>query len=336
MSEALASLVPVEQPVWYAGIAQVTTAAFDEACQPAVVYLDDRLGAGSRRTMECALDVVAGILTQGQTTARTCPWSALRYEWTAKLPHQLSERGYSRASIQKHLAALRGVLREAWRLGLMDAEAFQRATDIRPPRGEELAPAAGRAITRGELVALFDACRADLGPAGRRDAAIISVLYGAGLRRAECAALTLDDLAPDHSVVTVRGKGGKARTAYLAPGAVAAMQSWLEVRLALAPSGTKALFLPITRHGGIAARHMSDKALYLAMLKRAREARIPELSPHDFRRTFVGDLLDSGADLATAQQLAGHASPTTTARYDRRGERTKREAACRLAVPFAG
>jgi integrase len=81
---------------------------------------------------------------------------------------------------------------------------------------------------------------------------------------------------------------------------------------------------------------MSDKALYLAIQKRASAARVSAFSPHDFRRTFVGDLLDSGADLATAQQLAGHASPTTTARYGRRGERTKREAAGRLAVPFTG
>lgn len=73
---------------------------------------------------------------------------------------------------------------------------------------------------------------------------------------------------------------------------------------------------------------MSDKSLYLALQKRATEARILTLSPHHFRRTAVGNLLDSGADLATAEQLTGHASPTTTARYDRPGERTKREADC--------
>lgn len=326
---------PARLPVVYVGAPPLDAAdAYDVACRPAIVYLDDRLGAGSRRAMEGALDVLASILTHGQATARTCPWAGLRYEWTAKLPHQLADRGYSRASIQKQLAALRGVLREAWRLGLMDAEAFQRATDIRPPRGQGLAPAAGRAITRGQLVALFDACRADLGPAGRRDAAVMAILYGAGLRRAECAGLTLADINVTDGVLTVRGKGGKTRTAYLAVGAVAALRAWLDVRLMVDGDSSGALFLPITRHGRIAVRHMSDKALYLALQKRATEARIPTLSPHDFRRTFVGDLLDSGADLATAQQLAGHASPTTTARYDRRGERTKREAAGRLAVPY--
>ena len=78
---------------------------------------------------------------------------------------------------------------------------------------------------------------------------------------------------------------------------------------------------------------MSARAIGAVIDDVRRTAQLPRLTPHDFRRTFVGDLLDKGADLATVQELAGHASPTTTSRYDRRAAAARQAAANRLSLP---
>lgn len=68
-------------------------------------------------------------------------------------------------------------------------------------------------------------------------------------------------------------------------------------------------------------RHISPLAVLLIVQKRAQSEVVESFSPHDFRRTFCSDLLDAGVDIVTVQKLAGHASPVTTAKYDRRGRR---------------
>ncbi len=81
--------------------------------------------------------------------------------------------------------------------------------------------------------------------------------------------------------------------------------------------------VPVTLHP--AAVYHGD-GIYKLIKARAQKAGIKHFSPHDFRRTFCTDLLESGEDVLTVQELAGHCSPATTAKYDKRGEGRKRRA----------
>ncbi len=81
-------------------------------------------------------------------------------------------------------------------------------------------------------------------------------------------------------------------------------------------------------------KSMTAQAAYKRLKRRAEQAGIQTLSPHDLRRSFVGDMLNAGADIATVAKLAGHTSLTTTARYDGCSEETKRKAASLLRSPF--
>jgi site-specific recombinase XerD len=292
---------------------------------PAAVYLA-RLGAGSRRTMAHALGTIAEILTGSRDTAQALPWGAIRYEHAQAIRAKLAER-YSPAMANKVLAALRGVLREAWRLGLLDAETYQRAVDLAPIRGSRLP--AGRHVGEGEIHAMSLAC-ADGTPAGARDAALLALLAAGGLRRAEVAGLEVADLELETGALRVRGKGSKERIAYLTNGALSAVRAWLEVRGAeVGP-----LLLPVNKAGRITVRRMTEQAIYNVVQRRAELAGVQSPTPHDFRRTFAGSLLDAGADIAAVQRLMGHANVATTARYDRRGEVAKKAAAGKLHFPY--
>ena len=299
---------------------------------PAAVYLATLRPTG-RRSQHHALDVMAEMVQHGQT-ALTLPWSELRYQHTAAIAAALPERGYSPATVKRSLSALRGVLKEAWNLRLMPSEEYQRAINLKAVRGETLP--AGRALAGSELMKLMEVCWRDFSAAGARDAALIAVLYGAGLRRSEVVKLMLTDWDEDTGALAIRGaKGNKDRLVYLElAGAGQTLIDWILVR-GTAPGP---LFVAIHRSGQViasrATRSISDQAVMAILTRRGTQANLKHFTPHDLRRTYIGDLLDAGADIATVQQLVGHAQVTTTARYDRRGEVAKHKAAGLLHVPY--
>lgn len=271
-----------------------------------------------------ALSTIAQLAAGDGADPLTVPWGQLRHAHTAAIRAALAER-FAPATCNKMLAALRGTLKAAWRLGQMNAEDYAAAADVPPVRGTR-APK-GRALAHTELGELLKVCSSDAGPAGRRDAALIAVAAGCGLRRAELAALDLVDYDALTGAITVRaGKGNKYRKVFLPPDAEEQLQAWIKGR----PAGP--LFVPISKAGRPLSRRLSAPAVAVIFKARAAQAGVPNFSPHDMRRTMISALLAAGEDLATVQKMAGHADIKTTAGYDRRGEDAQRAAARRLRL----
>lgn len=289
---------------------------------PVQVYLSE-LSPGSRRTMTRSLKTAALFLGNTDDIERF-PWHRLRVEQVAALRAHLASR-LAPNTANKVLAAVRGVLRASWRMGRLSADHLYRCTDVRPVKGG--AKEQGRSLSRQELKALFSACGE--GNAGARDAAALACMYGC--RRSEPVALDLSDYDPRSGRLRIRhAKGNKNRDVYLTNGAKKAMDRWLEVR----EDEPGPLLLPVDAIGRIGSRRLHDQALYQLCKRLAERAGIEPFSPHDLRRTFAGDMLDAGADLALVQQLMGHSSPSTTAGYDRRPEAARQRAAGLVSVPF--
>lgn len=296
---------------------------------PALVYLASLNSARSQKTQAYTLGVIAELLT-GCKDITALDWGSLRYQHCAAVRAVLSRR-YEKDFANLVLCALRRTLKEAWRLGQMSADEYQKAADLDGIDGETLP--AGRAGSAGEIAALFAACERDPSPSGARDAAMLCCMYPGGLRRSEVVGLDLSDYNPEGGALTVRhGKGNKARIVYLTNGARRAMADWIAIR----GSEPGALFYAINKGGRMIPGRINNQAIYTMLQKRSALAGVAEFSPHDLRRTFVSDLLEAGADISTVAKLAGHASIQTTSRYDKRPEAAKAKAAGLLHVPYKG
>jgi site-specific recombinase XerD len=231
------------------------------------------------------------------------------------------------------------------RIGKDDGERSPVNRQNDQPRGRYLIPLSlartslprtllrGRALPSSEITALQTACSTDPGAAGIRDAGIIGVLYGTGLRRSEVVNLDCSHYKQDVNEVTVfGGKGRKDRLVYVPDGTKEAIRDWLGLR----GSDAGPLFCHVNKAGRISLRRLSGQGIWHILRKRGEQAGVESFTPHDLRRSCITDLLAGGADIFVVQQLAGHSDPKTTMRYDRRGEEAKRTASAKLRVPYFG
>lgn len=314
------------------GAITLADTAPDPARNPYWTYLARMNSSESRRTMQGCLDRLAAALTAagdaGDHPGQLVQWHRLRYQHVIMIRAALTSRDWSPSHVNKHLCALRGVLKEAWRLGLMTAEDYHRAADVEQVTASR--EPAGRNIHSDEIAKVLAACLADENvPLGVRDAAMTAVLQSTGMRREEVAAARIERYDSGERSLRVIGKGNAERTVYIHPTAVPYLDRWL----AVIGARRGPVFRPVDKWGNIAPRHLSARSVGHTVDRRRREAGLQPTTTHDYRRTFIGDVIDAGGDLVQAQQLAGHKSPITTAQYDRRPARKRRAAVDRLHLP---
>lgn len=295
------------------------------ARNPAATYLAS-LAEGSRASQRSALRTLARIAGGGVASdPLDLPWSQLRYEHTQAIRAKLVSQ-YAHTTANRHLSALRGVLRQAWRLSLMSAEDYQRAVDLKPVRGfRELA---GRALDESEIGDLFAELWTRKDPIGVRDEAILGVFFGGGLRCKEVTSAQVEGYDSKKRFLRVVGKGNKERAVFLPLRACQLLDAWLRIR-GMEPG-------PVFRRAartGITKAPLSVGGVALIVRRHRDAAHIKGMTTHDARRTYISDAIDRTGDLAAVARQVGHASVATTARYDRRGDKAKQRVAETVQLP---
>jgi integrase len=265
----------------------------------------------------------------GYADAEAFPWAEMRYEHVLAVRVYLSDLGRAPSTINGNICAMVGVAREAWTLGLLSGDDYQRMRAVKRARGSRLPP--GRVLSREEIKGMLEACARDPKRAiGARDSAMLALMAGTGMRRSEVVTARLEHYDRGTGELHIIGKGNKERVVYLGVKAAALMDAWLSMRgPELGP-----LMAAVCPYGVIRPLHgVTADAVDHALEKRAKEVGLAHFSSHDLRRTYITNLLAAGGDLLYVQDLVGHADPKTTKRYDRRGEQGRRQTALLVDVP---
>lgn len=222
----------------------------------------------------------------------------------------LESRGLAASSINVALAACRKLAAEAADAGLLDAGTAAAIGRVKGVR--QAGVRGGNWLTREQVRTLLSA--PDLTTvAGLRDRAILAMLIGCGLRRAELVALRVEAIAQREGrwvIPDLVGKGGRVRTVPVPAWSKAALDAWTQ----RAGITVGALFRS-TRKGNQAGEALTERMIWHIVQKYARQIGVGALAPHDLRRTCAKLCRSAGGELEQIQFLLGHASVQTTERY---------------------
>lgn len=217
----------------------------------------------------------------------------------------LEDRELASSTVQRKLSAVRAFYRFLQREGSIDQHP---ATGLRKRRTARHLPGC---LELREVEALLEAPDITT-PAGRRDRALLEVMYSAGTRAAETVGIDVGDLDLGAGIVRVRGKGKKERLAALGSHALKALKDYLTDPQRPRPNvqSLNAVFLN-QRGGRLTTRSLGR----LVEKHRIAAGILRHATPHTLRHSFATHLLDRGADLRAVQEFLGHAHLVTTQIY---------------------
>ncbi|CCZ16662.1 tyrosine-type recombinase/integrase [Sutterella wadsworthensis] len=292
----------------------------------AAAYLAELHSGDSRRAVRSRLNIAARWL--GAADAFSCEWGRLRYVHVLGFMHALADKeGLAAASVNAYLSALKGVAETAWRLRQIDLTTYAEIKAVKQLRVHR--EPTGRALQADESQKLLAAVDEDSGPKAVRDRALIALLLGCGLRRAEVTTLRMENLERSSGTLRVIGKGNKERKVFFTPEVAQKVNAWLDLR-GTEPGGTEPGWLVgrLTKGGQLILTNPLDPASIGRVVKHAQDlAKIAPITTHDLRRTFATRLLAKNVDIVAVKNLMGHANVSTTAKYDRRSEEALQQAA---------
>ncbi len=213
--------------------------------------------------------------------------------------------GLAARSISQTLSAIRAFH------GFLDRRCATPAPQLALVRGPRIKPSLPRPVSEDQARGLLEESLADPDAApweAARDRAVLTLLYGCGLRISEGLSLTRAD-TPLGETLRITGKGGKTRIAPILPAVRDAIDDYLAL-LPFALSPGEPLFRA-RRGGPLSPRHVQATVQHL----RGRLGLPASATPHALRHSFATHLLGAGADLRSIQELLGHASLSTTQKY---------------------
>lgn len=276
-------------------------AAVEITIQTVIDSLDS---AHSRRAYERHLrEFIGWHQSSGQT--------ALNKAAVQRYAAELRDAGLSAATINQRLSAIRKLAAEASDNGALDAQIANGIKSIKGIRHEGIRT--GNWLAKQQAQQLLNAPDTST-LKGLRDRAILALLLGCGLRRAEAANITFDYIQRRDGrwvLVDLLGKRNKVRSVPMPNWTKKAIDEYADA----AGLTEGILFRPINKGGRITGARMTEQAIYNVVLYYAQRISVGRIAPHDLRRTFAKLAHKGGSGLDQIQLSLGHSSIQTTERY---------------------